>query len=313
MEFGVDASRAPANLFLMRNNRALFWWIAAFILAVPVITVVVLTFRAPPTATTALPYPNGYAAFLQGASYLQRDTPNFPTMTHDDLRALIQGNTNALQIARFGFGEKVQVPLDYSNNPGKHMAELAGIKSLAQAFLAEGRLAEMEKRPCDAAKSYLDAARLGVECRRGGTLIDLLVGIACEAMGTSQLQMLVPKLDAKCSREVAQELETLDAQKQTWQQSVQQESYWSHRTFPGPQYRLMELFSWRSRSAARTRVEQRFNAQQLKTRKLLIDLAARAYELEKGYRPAQIEDLVPGYLKAIPQDPTAGTNLTYSP
>ena len=47
--------------------------------------------------------------------------------------------------------------------------------------------------------------------------------------------------------------------------------------------------------------------------KLLIDLAARAYELEKGKPPTGVADLVPDYLKAVPQDPFTGTNLVYSP
>jgi competence protein ComGC len=59
--------------------------------------------------------------------------------------------------------------------------------------------------------------------------------------------------------------------------------------------------------------EQRFNKQVAQTRQLLIDLAARAYELDKGHRPANLNDLVPDYLKAIPQDPLTGTNMTYTP
>jgi hypothetical protein len=46
---------------------------------------------------------------------------------------------------------------------------------------------------------------------------------------------------------------------------------------------------------------------------LLIDLAARAYELDKGHRPANLADLVPDYLKAVPQDPFTGTNMVYLP
>ncbi len=45
----------------------------------------------------------------------------------------------------------------------------------------------------------------------------------------------------------------------------------------------------------------------------MIDIAARAYELEKKQPPASIADLVPDYLKAVPQDPLTGTNMVYSP
>jgi competence protein ComGC len=51
------------------------------------------------------------------------------------------------------------------------------------------------------------------------------------------------------------------------------------------------------------------NAQQTRTRLMLVQLAARAYELEKGERPKNLADLVPAYLKAIPQDPLTGTNM----
>jgi competence protein ComGC len=46
---------------------------------------------------------------------------------------------------------------------------------------------------------------------------------------------------------------------------------------------------------------------------LIINLAARAYELDKGHRPASLNDLVPDYLKTIPQDPSTGKNMDYSP
>ena len=53
--------------------------------------------------------------------------------------------------------------------------------------------------------------------------------------------------------------------------------------------------------------------QQTRTRLLLLQLATRAYELEKGEHPKSLADLVPAYLKAIPQDPLTGTNLAYRP
>jgi hypothetical protein len=44
---------------------------------------------------------------------------------------------------------------------------------------------------------------------------------------------------------------------------------------------------------------------------LLIQLASRAYELETGKPAKNLADLVPAYLKAIPQNPTTGTNMAY--
>ncbi len=43
----------------------------------------------------------------------------------------------------------------------------------------------------------------------------------------------------------------------------------------------------------------------------MIQLASRAYALEEGAPPKTLADLVPAYLKAIPQDPFTGTNMAY--
>jgi len=60
-------------------------------------------------------------------------------------------------------------------------------------------------------------------------------------------------------------------------------------------------------------VAAKVTTQQTRSRALLIQLAARAYELEKGGRPKSLADLVPAHLKTIPQDPQSGTNMAYYP
>ena len=58
---------------------------------------------------------------------------------------------------------------------------------------------------------------------------------------------------------------------------------------------------------------QNFKRIEQHRRKLMIDLAARAYELETGHPPKSIAELVPGYLKAMPLDPVTGTSMVYQP
>ena len=64
---------------------------------------------------------------------------------------------------------------------------------------------------------------------------------------------------------------------------------------------------------AEQKAANKYKEQQLKTRRLMIDLAARAFHLEKGHRPSSLADLVPDYLKGVPLDPFAGTNMVYTP
>jgi hypothetical protein len=61
------------------------------------------------------------------------------------------------------------------------------------------------------------------------------------------------------------------------------------------------------------RAEQKLIEHQRGMRRLSVELAARAYELEKGHPPSSLSDLVPDYLTAIPQDPLTGTNMVFSP
>jgi hypothetical protein len=235
-------------------------------------------------------------------------------MDHAGLSALVELNTNALELARTGLMEECRVPVQFSQGyMSNHVTELGALKRITLALVAEGRLAEIEDRPGDAAKSYVDVVHLGTESARGGILIDALVGTAIEALGTSRFQKLGNQFDAKNCRETAAALEALDLQRQPWADVLDQERTWSRRAFPGFRERLAALFMSSSVKLANQKTAEKFKAQQLTTRRLMVDLAARAYQLEKGNRPSSLADLVPDYLKAIPQDPFTGANLVYTP
>ena len=54
-------------------------------------------------------------------------------------------------------------------------------------------------------------------------------------------------------------------------------------------------------------------AQQQRTRHLMVLLAERAFELEHGTKPKKVEELSPGYLKAVPKDALSGKDWSYLP
>jgi len=265
----------------------------------------------PPVAP--LPNPNGYDDLVKAGQMITGNVGNYDEMGQSELRATAQSNSNAIQLARTGLQEKCRVTLDYSAASSARLDQLTALKRLAQAFAAQGRLAEMEKRPADAVQSDLDMIRLANDSASGGVIIDQLVGIAIEAIGVANLQKLVDQLDTKTCRDTAATLETLDSQRQTWPEVMQQERDWSRRTFPGIRNELGRLMSRNTLNKVYQNAEQRFEEQQSKTRQLMIEFAARAYELDKGHRPGNVNDLVPDYLKAVPQDPFTGTNMVYLP
>src|ERR1035437_374976 len=317
----LELLKSTAFLLLCRNRmtkKSRNWLILLLLIPTAVILAIVglLIFQElqPLPPIQSLPNPNGYDDFVKAGEMANDNTGNYYEMKLEELRRLVAKNSDALQTARTGLQKDCAVPLQFSRNyMSRHIPELADNKRLAQAFAAEGRLAEMENRPSDAAGSYLDLIRQGNDSARGGVLIDALVGLAIENIGVAGLQKNTDRLDAKSCRETVAALETLDAQRQSWNEVIQQEDGWSRRTFTSLSYRIYRPLLSKMTREAFQKAERKFKEQQLKTRQLLIGLAARAYELDKGHRPASLADLVPDYLKAIPQDPVTGTNLVYSP
>ncbi len=292
------------------------WLITLLILASPFLFFLglLLFWTAEPLPPLApLPNPNGYEDLVKAGRVI-KSMAGYDQTNEQPLAELVATNAEALRLLQAGLSNQCRVPLQFSENyMANHLNDLASFKRLAQILAAEGRLAEIEGGPGDAAKSYLDTIHLGAESARGGVVIDQLVGTAIEAIGVAGLQKLVDQLDAKSCRDTAAALETYDAQGQTWQQVMQQERNWSRRSYPGLRNELGRLITRNSMNKALQKGEEKFNKQQMKSRQLTIDLAARAYELEKGHPPASVADLVPDYLKAVPRDPVTGTNMVYSP
>jgi hypothetical protein len=259
-----------------------------------------------------LPNPNGYEDLVKAGQMITGQVWDYDKADLPKLRAIVLTNAPALELARDGLNNQCAVTLPLSQNyMPNHLHDMLGLRNLAQALATEGKFAEVENHFSNATKSYLDLIHLGHESARGGVLMDQLLGTAMESIGVVHLQQLVDQLDAKTCRKTAAELETLDSQRQTWDEVMQQERDWSRRTFPGIRYELARVMTRNSLNKVYQSAEQKFDAQQIKTRQLIIDLAARAYELDKGHPPANLADLVPDYLKTVPQDPITGTNMVY--
>ena len=234
-------------------------------------------------------------------------------MSLEELRELAVQNAEALRLVRMGLSRECRVPLAYSEDYMRsHLSELASMKMIAQALSAEGRLAELDHRNADAARAYADAMRLGHEAARGGPLIDGLVRLAIEAIGSAGLQSAATNLNAAECREVIVALETIGKKEESFADLMKNEKDWVRRSYSFYQRTVgsfARLFNVGSIKQNMQKAEQKFQIQAQKRRALLMGVAARAYELEKGQRPKTALDLVPDYLKEIPKDPIGGTNM----
>ena len=155
------------------------WLITLLILASPFLFFLglLIFWNAEPLPPVApLPSPNGYEDLVK-AGRLIKSMAGYDQTNELQLAVLVATNAEALRLLRAGLSNQCRVPLQFSENyMANHLNDLAGCKRLAQVLAAEGRLAEMEDRPADAARSYLEAIHLGAESARGGVLIDQLVG-----------------------------------------------------------------------------------------------------------------------------------------
>jgi hypothetical protein len=220
-------------------------------------------------APPSLPQPNGYTDLLKAGQMLSAEPSTPDDLSTNDLRSIVDRNADALQLARTGLHRECRVPLGYSMNyVSGHLADLGLFKRLARAFIAEGNLAQRENRNSQAAASYLDAIRLGQQCSRGGVIIDMLVGVACQALGCQAMQGVLNQLQAPDCRAAIRQLEEMDSKAESATDVVNQEHRWSRRTF-GWRGQVARLATWRALRQTEQQTTAKLQAQQRRERRLL--------------------------------------------
>jgi len=232
----------------------------------------------------------------------------------EELRKHLAENAEVLKLVREGLTKPCRVPISYSTNHFV-LRSLSDVKKLARLLEAAGRLAELEQRTNDAARIYLETIRYGEESCRGGVMMDHLVGIVCGTIGVNSLQKIAGTLDAATCRALSRQLQGIEHGQESVKDVLRNEAEWVRRTFPLWQ-RLPAMNSIESPNPLK-RVKKDFvkkcHQSELHRNRLIIDLAARAYELERGHPANSLNDLVPDYLESVPVDPTTGAKLTIHP
>ena len=221
-------------------------------------------------------------------------------------------NAEALCLLRLGLARPCIMPMDFAlTNAAGMLDQLAAMKQLAQLLTAEGQLREMDHRPADAARSYMDAIRFGNELSRGGLLITRLVGIAGENIGFHALVKVVPMLKGQEARFVVKGLEKIDAGRVTWTEIAKNEPYYAHH-LPGNRFNPIGWgMSWWANREVMQRAEAKDRTAVAHVRLLAAELALRCYQSDQGHVPANLNDLVTNYLSTLPQDPFSAQRLVY--
>lgn len=255
----------------------------------------------------ALPDPNGYDDFIQAGRRLAMDPSSFDEQSMEELTVLVASNAPALAMMRAGLEKACRVPLAYTIAEGTNWAvELPLLKQLAQANCAEARLQSLQGHPVQAAETGIETIRFGTQCCVGGTLLHRMVGHAIEMIGAEQLRSVYRELDALDCRRLTHLLEQAVQGREPLSVVADTERAWSRRSTDALSL-LRMMMATRSLRPALNAGAAGFSACEARQKtvdRLLLEMAARAHELEQGHPPATAADLVPAYLHALPIDPS---------
>ena len=258
----------------------------------------------------AMPNPNGYDDFIRAGQMMAAPLGRYNKVSREELAALVATNEEALKELCAGLGRNCRMPEGQAPNyAGDLMSQLNIMKRLSAVPAAAGRLAELEGRTNDAVKCSLDGIRFGQEFSRGGIIGARSTGMNCERMHLKCLESLAGGLGAQACRDVVQGLEIIEAKEEPSDETLADQEIWTAKTTPSLWDKIQHLRSYKSVREYKQKFVQEFESAELERRRVMLAFAARAYELERGKRAQSAADLVPGYLKSVPQDPTTGTNL----
>jgi len=272
----------------------------------------IVWFQPPAPAPVPMPSTNGYDDFVKAGRLLVNNQPGWWDLDHEKLRDYVLPNAEALKLVRVGLGRQCRVPIEYSmahywvlNN------NRMSFKSLMQALTAEGTLAEMEHRTNEAAIAFFDIVRSGHELSRGGVLLDGMFAIVYEKIGLSRLQQLTAGVDGPTCRDLIKTLEYLETRREPPEEFLRRDKEYERRIFSVKERveEMIESRSFDSTAGVRVNFVKLSIERQQQSGLLLLDLAARAFELENGRRPQSAKELVPDYLRAVPKDPITGAEL----
>lgn len=299
---------------MSRRIRTAVIWLAG-VLVVALLAGALAWSLGKPQSLPPPPNLNGYDCFVQAGTLAVLPNAHFTELSHETLRAVIQTNGEALSLLRSGLTQRCVVPwsqvvADSTNGQTAFITALGGFKRLAQLLAAEGRLAEMEHRPAEAARSYLDCIRFGNEQSRGGPLISRLVGLACEAIGYQPLLTLLPQLSHAELRELARGLEEVRRASVPWDEVWRAERQYTTRHARSP---FAWVIAYPQIVPAKLKAQQKDAAIVSKLTLLSVELALRCHQAEHGKPPEQLKELTPEFLKEIPPDPFNGKPLVYRP
>jgi len=280
------------------------------VLAAPAVQMLIILLNPEPIPVVMLPSPNGHDELVAARDMLSdnlvvdsggfdRDAATRPELLKAvaEVRAAIERNEQGLPL-------ETMRSLDYSLNSEIAFDDIQPTRSLARAIDAAGRLAEVEGDYAQALRWHLNGVKHGFASRRGGLIVDDLVGVACTGIGLAGVFEIRQHLDRQQCAETIAAINELIAHTEPFADVAYRDRVWTQRAM-GWMAHLSQLLDPEYHSGGS--YESARQLELAKCRLLMAELAIVAFEKEHGRLPSSAEELLSEMLPAMPIDPLSPT------
>lgn len=209
-----------------------------------------------PVPGNVLPSPNAFDYYAKaGAALRDADKitaaldPRHPTLPAAQ-EHLVRENAAALALVRKGFAFPYMNPAQRSET--ETWPYYAHDRKLCRLLRLQGQKKAVHAEWGGAVSSDLDAVRLGTDVPRGGTLIGMLVGVACQSIGRRDVWDSMPYLHAVQAKAAARRLESIAARRVPYADVMRQEEYFGQAAMQA----LFRNVNWRKEEAAHLAASQ---------------------------------------------------------
>jgi type II secretory pathway pseudopilin PulG len=280
----------------------------SIVLAAPAALALYALLTPEPIPIASLPEPNGFDDLIAAQNMLGTnlliESGNFDrdSATEQQLVQAVDETAPAIARLELGLQKKWMRQVDYSKADA--FEEITPKRTLLRALDAAGRLATVQGNYDDALHWHLNGIKHGFAFRRGGLMIDDLVGCACSGIGCAGVFEIKEQLDGKQCAETIAALGKLLEELEPTEDFEYRDQVWVQRAMGW----LGHLGQWRDHEdSSRTKYRTARRSELAKCRLLMAELALQAYRQEHGRLPNNIQELESEVLPAMPIDPFSPT------
>ena len=291
---------------------------ALIVLGAPAVTTLFVLLNPERIPVVVIPAPNGNDD-LRAARELLPGNPVVDSGTFDrnvaaqaELNKAVTETKDSIERVEKGLQADAMRQLDYSLTLEAGFEEIQPTRSLSRAMDAAGKLAEMQGNYDESLRWHLNNMKHGFAARRGGLIVDDLVGVACAGIGCAGIFEIKDNLTAQQCEESRIAIEELLAAAEPFPDVAYRDRVWTQHALGWMAHLSQYLFD---DPDANLGFELARLAELARCRLLMTELALQAYKQRHGQLPNTAEEFLAKFPSALPIDPFSpnGDALQFKP